>query len=85
MKIKDLMALLQECNPEGEVHLTLPSDMVDRLDFGPGIEYTYTPEVKALWSDFAHQTNGAADSVYVSLPEAVVEEFFKLSESAKTK
>ena len=84
MKIKDLMALLRECNPEGEVHLTLPSDMVDRLNFGPGIEYTYTPEVKALWSDFAHETNGLADSVYVSLPEVVVEEFFKLSGSDKT-
>ena len=68
MKVHELLSLLQQCDPQGEVSFNLPMDIVDGTAGNEGMSYVYVPVVEALWSTSAHYADRLADRVNFSIP-----------------
>lgn len=68
MKVHELLSLLQQCDPQGDVSFDLPMDIVDGTVGNEGISCRYVPVVEALWSNSAHYADGLADRVNFSIP-----------------
>lgn len=67
MKISDLIELLDGCDPDGEVQLSLPLSMIDGGAYEPGVECALKFEAKELWSTQAHDAGRRADIVTLEL------------------
>lgn len=69
MKVRDLMEVLNHCDPEGAVNLSLPTCMIDGDKYQPGVEYKLPLQVTSLWSTKASDAGGAPDIVIFDLPD----------------
>ncbi len=67
MKISDLIELLDGCDPDGEVNLSLPLCMLDGSAYEPGVERSLNFEATELWTTAAHDAGRRADIVTLAL------------------
>lgn len=65
-KVKDMIALLQQCDPEGTLKVNIDAALIDGDKKSDGVEYNYDAVVQCL-SSSEHQK--VSDSVYIGIGE----------------
>jgi hypothetical protein len=76
MKVAELIALLSKCDPNGDVSMSIPADMLDRTAEGDGLGYVYKPEVHLRYSSFDRDVAPLPNRISIELPQVVLDRFF---------
>ena len=73
-KVKDLIVLLQQCDPEGEIKINLDAALVDGDGDLDGVEYNFDPVVACYFTSNSKQADALSDSIYIGIGEEKTEE-----------
>lgn len=78
LRVKDLIALLSDCDPEGEVTLSLDETLVYGTGEPCDVSYAFTPQFACLFSSKAvDQATARPDRISIEISEADIRDLAK--------